>query len=416
MRQTSFFGWKVVWAAFVVAMFGYGVGFYGLPAFLHAVEAGRGWPVWIASAAVTCHLLAGALIVTRLAQLHTRFGVVAVTRAGAMAAALGLLGWALAAAPWQLFLATLFSGAGWAATGPAALNAFVAPWFIRRRPVALGAAYNGASVGGVVFSPLWVALIAALGFGWAAALVGAAMVGLLWWLTARYLGRTPAEFGQAPDGDAPDAPRPPPRDVPALGANPWAERRFRTLALANALGLFAQIGLVAHLVSLLAPMLGPQGAGFALGLATACALAGRSATGWLLHPGADRRLAMALNGLVQATGVTLLALATTPWLALAGVALFGLGLGNATSLGPLVAQQDFRESEVQRVVGLLVASGQASFAFAPVAMGLLRGVDALALFAVAIACQLAGAAVALASRQVSARSRPAPPPPPPRSA
>lgn len=412
MTQKRFLGWKVVGAAFVVAAFGWGTGFYGPPAFLHAIEAGRGWSVTLASAAVTCHFLMGALVVSRLAGLHRRFGVAAVTRAGAVATALGVLGWALAAAPWQLFLATLFSGAGWAATGAAALNAFVAPWFIRRRPVALGAAYNGASLGGVVFSPLWVALIAGLGFGWAAALVGGAMVAALWWLTARGLGRGPAAFGQAPDGDAPGTPPQVVRDAPALGANPWAERRFASLALGNALGLFAQIGLLAHLVSLLAPMLWAQGAGLALGLATACAVAGRMVTGWLLRPGVDRRVVLALNGVVQAAGVAVLALAGTPWMALAGVALFGLGLGNATSLAPMVAQQDFPEPDMPRVVGLLVASGQAAYAFAPLAMGLLRGMDALALFAVVVACQVAGAAVVL----IGARSRPSRSGPPPRSA
>jgi hypothetical protein len=63
-------------------------------------------------------------------------------------------------------------------------------------------------------------------------------------------------------------------------------------------------------------------------------------------------------------------------------------------------------------VGLLVASGQAAYAFAPLAMGLLRGVDAWALFAVVVACQAAGAMVVLSGR----RSPSAPPPPPPRSA
>ncbi|MFC7691620.1 hypothetical protein ACFQY5_20610 [Paeniroseomonas aquatica] len=38
-------GWQVAWAAFVVAVFGWGVGFYGPPIFLQAVQASRGWPV-----------------------------------------------------------------------------------------------------------------------------------------------------------------------------------------------------------------------------------------------------------------------------------------------------------------------------------------------------------------------------------
>ena len=56
------------------------------------------------------------------------------------------------------------------------------------------------------------------------------------------------------------------------------------------LGLFAQIGLIAHLFSLLAPALGAQQAGLAMGLVTLMAIAGRTLLGWLMPPGADRRL------------------------------------------------------------------------------------------------------------------------------
>ena len=294
----TFFGWRVVWAAFTVAVFGWGVGFYGPPVFLHAIHEARGWPVSLVSAAITCHFLLGAVVVANLAALHRRFGLVAVTRMGALAAALGFGGWALAHEPWQLFAATLFSGCGWAATGAAAINAMVSPWFARRRPAALSTAYNGASVGGVVMSPLWVALIAAFGFAGAAAAVGSTMVLAVWWLSGRYFGRTPAGMGLLPDGDALNAPVPARAGSAASslpGAGLWRSRRFVTLAAASSLGLFAQIGLIAHLFSLLVPALGIQLAGFAAGLATACAIAGRTGMGWLLPQGANRRQAAAAN-------------------------------------------------------------------------------------------------------------------------
>jgi len=46
--------------------------------------------------------------------------------------------------------------------------------------------------------------------------------------------------------------------------------------------LFVQIGLLAHLFSLLVPVLGEQLAGFAAGLAAAAAIAGRTLVGWLM--------------------------------------------------------------------------------------------------------------------------------------
>jgi hypothetical protein len=51
--------------------------------------------------------------------------------------------------------------------------------------------------------------------------------------------------------------------------------RFLTLATGMTLGLFAQIGLLAHLFSLLVPALGAQLAGVAAGAATASAIVGR---------------------------------------------------------------------------------------------------------------------------------------------
>ncbi|WP_444666199.1 hypothetical protein [Cereibacter changlensis] len=60
------------------------------------------------------------------------------------------------------------------------------------------------------------------------------------------------------------------------------------------------------------------------------------------------------------------------WLA-AGIVLFGLDIGNATSLPPLIAQQEFSPIDVARVVPRIVAIGQAGCAFAPAAFGLLRG-------------------------------------------
>src|SRR5436305_8044517 len=160
----NFYGWRVVGAAFVLAIFGWGLGFYGPPIYLHAVRETRGWSVPLVSAAVTTHFLIGAVTVANLPVLYRRYGIAAVTKAAGLAAGIGVLGWAMASAPWQLFAATILSGAGWAATGGAAVNAVVSPWFIRHRPAALSFAYNGASIGGVMLTPLWVFAIAQFGF------------------------------------------------------------------------------------------------------------------------------------------------------------------------------------------------------------------------------------------------------------
>src|SRR5204862_7597726 len=114
------------------------------------------------------------------------FGLPATTVAAAILLATGICGWAMAREPWQLFVATLVSGAGWAAMGGVAVNAVISPWFVRTRPAALGTAYNGASFAGLIFSPLWVAAISLLGFPTAAAIIGVVTIITVAVLANRY--------------------------------------------------------------------------------------------------------------------------------------------------------------------------------------------------------------------------------------
>jgi MFS family permease len=367
----------VVSGAFVLAVFGWGAGFYGPPIYLHAVREATGWSLALVSTAVTVHFLIGAVVVANLPALYRRFGVPTMTKTGALSLAIGVCGWATATAPWQLFAATLLSGAGWAAMGAVAVNAIVSPWFVRTRPAALAMAYNGASIGGVVFSPLWVAAIGLMGFPIAAAAIGVVMALTIWVLAGRLFARTPQQMGLTPDDDAPGTPAVPliwSSTKPLSGSLLWRDFRFLTLSAGMALGLFVQIGLIAHLFSLLVPAVGAQLAGLAMGAATAAAIVGRTLVGWLMPVGADRRLVASMSYAVQIVGslVFILAVGTNVPLLLLGVMLFGAGIGNATSLPPLIAQVEFVKDDVTRVVALIVAIAQGSYAFAPAAFGLIR--------------------------------------------
>ena len=198
--QARFFGWRVVWAAFIVAVFGWGFGFYGPPIFLHAVIERTGWPLTLVSSAVTLHFLSGVLVIANSARLYQRFGLPTVTLTGAFGVAIGTTGWALAMEPYQLFVAAVLTGAGWVTMGAVALNAMVSPWFEKKRPAALSLAYNGSSIGGVLFSPLWVSLIASLGFAFAGLILGATMMAVVVILCRLYLSKTPESLGLLPAG------------------------------------------------------------------------------------------------------------------------------------------------------------------------------------------------------------------------
>jgi predicted MFS family arabinose efflux permease len=348
----------VVWTAFIVAVFGWGVGFYGPGVYLAALHRAHGWPIATTSLAITGHFLVSAILINALPGAYRRFGAAPVTLGGALCTAAGALAWTGAHQLWQLVPAVLLSAAGWSAMSGAALNLIVAPWFDRDRPRAMGTAFNGASVGGLLFTPLWSALIVALGLPGAGSVVAIATVAVVVPLSWMVLRREP--------------PQGPSRSEPASSRRVLlGQPRFLTLSAAFALGLFVQIGLFAHLIARLEPDFGPTIATMAVSLATFCAVIGRTAMGRLLG-GHDRRLAAALNFLMQAVGSLLLALGSSLVPLAIGCVLFGLGVGNLTSLPPLIAQREFRPADVGTLVALVTAINQAVFAFAPAVFGGLR--------------------------------------------
>lgn len=226
---------------------------------------------------MTAHFLVGAVVAARLPAAHRRCGAARTTVGGAAALAVGLVGWADAKAPWRLFVASIMTGVGWGALGAAALNAFVTPWFDRKRPAALGFAYNGASAGGIVFPPLWVAATGVFGFVEACAVIGSLAFVVVYGLVGRVLRRNPTQMNVRPDGEESreaGSRSPSQSRQTAWRPTPWRDRRFATLCAGMALGLFAQIGLTAHLFSLLVPVLGARHAALSMSLIALMAIAG----------------------------------------------------------------------------------------------------------------------------------------------
>lgn len=398
-ERNTFYGWKVVWVAFVIAGFGAGVGLYGPSVLLQALHASRGWAISTISAAITTHFLLSALVISVLPEIHRRISLATATIIGITSSGLGIIAWSSAQEPWQLFVAALLTGLGWAATSSAAINAIVSRWFDRERPKALSLALNGASVGGVVFAPLWVLLNAQLGLFPAALVTAVVMMIAVVPLAHRFLRIIPADLGLAADGVRSPASTAGLAEIPLNRSQLLSERRFLSISAAFALGMFAQIGLLAHMVERLALDLTPQGAGAAMSLITGCAVIGRTLLGWSLGHG-NRRTAAALNFLLQAIGVLLLSVGSGTTAVLAGCILFGLTGGNLLSLPPLIAQAEFRPCDVGTVVALAIAINQAVMAMGPAVFGLLHDATGgyVAPFALANVLEVAAALILLAGR------------------
>ncbi|BBP59953.1 MFS transporter [Pseudomonas sp. St316] len=374
MTHTRFFGKTVLACTFILAIIGWGIGFYGPPIYMQAVMERTGWPIAQVSAAVTLHFLSGTLVIANLPRLYARFGIPTVTLLGSILLGIGVNIWANANQLWGLYAGAVCSGIGWVTLGAAAVNTLIAPWYVRERPKALGKAYNGASLGGVIFSPLWVLLIERFGFAMAALVISMVAVLLIGAFAFLVFSKSPQSLGQHPDNA--DQPEPVPISASAM---PWTAMQtlrsasFRTLAAGMSLGLFAQIGLIAHLYSILVGRMGAHDASFAMGLATASAMGGRYVAARLMIQGMNRRQLACLGYAIQMLGtLMLLGLDLHPTVAWIAVVLIGSGIGNATSLPPLIVQTEFSREQTARVIALMVAISQATYAFAPAFFGLVR--------------------------------------------
>src|SRR5215470_12834837 len=158
-RTGIYHGWLVVGAAFLIAFFGWGIGFYGPGIYLVALQQRHGWSTADISSAVTTYYLLGATLILFIGGVFERLGARRTISAGAIAMACGAVLLTLVSHPWHVYAAFGVMSCGWAAMSGAAINIIIAPWFDKRRGLAISLALNGASAGGIVITPLLILLI-----------------------------------------------------------------------------------------------------------------------------------------------------------------------------------------------------------------------------------------------------------------
>lgn len=380
MGQRVFYGWTIVLVCFLIALFGWGLGFYGPGLYLAWLRAQHGWSTSLISSAVTGYYLVSATFIMFIGVTMERFGPRLVVLVGSVAMGLGVVGLAVIAAPWQIYLPFLLMAVGWAAMSGAAINAILAPWFVRQRGLAISLALNGASCGGIIVLPGLLWLTTHYGFAWGLSIAVATMMVILAPSVSAFLHPHPSVLGLAPDGVPPPVPAPTEaRPEPGPTPSPWSwaavlrHPNFWTITIPFALGLTAQVGFLTHQISYLAPRLGTSGAGLVVSLTTVAAVIGRLLTGAYIDR-LDRRLVSAANFTLQAVALGTMLVFPGPLFLYLGCVGFGLGVGNLVSLPGLIVQQEFPPEHFGRTVSLILACNQYTFAFGPSSLGVLRDV------------------------------------------
>ena len=99
MSPKRYHGWWVVFCCFVIALYGWGLGFYGLSLYLVALTKAQSWSPATVSAAITFYYIAGAFLVMQVGDTIQKNGGRIVVLFGVGLMGLGVLGLTLVRAP-----------------------------------------------------------------------------------------------------------------------------------------------------------------------------------------------------------------------------------------------------------------------------------------------------------------------------
>jgi predicted MFS family arabinose efflux permease len=359
-------GWRIVVVCFLVATFGWGLGFYGQSVYLAELHRLHGWPASLISGGTTLFYLFGALLVVFVSEAIRSFGPRNCLLAGVvtMAAAAVLVG--QATAPWQLYAADIVLAFGWAGTSLGIITNTLGLWFDNKRGMAISLALNGASFGGIIGVPLLVAAIGKFGFSGAMIAAAVAAVVLLVPIILIFVGPPPIGSNAAVAAASADAP-----SATKIRTQAFRDVAFLTVSIAFALVLFAQVGFIVHLIAYLDPVIGRERAALAVALLTAMAMAGRVLFSTVIDQ-LNQRLASAISFVSQAVALAVIINSRNEMLLIAACAVFGFSVGNLITLPSLIVQREFDPRSFGVLISLITAINQITYAFGPGVIGLLR--------------------------------------------
>ncbi|QAU49763.1 MFS transporter [Bradyrhizobium guangzhouense] len=358
-------GWRIVAVCFLLATFGWGLGFYGQSVYVAELQRARGWPTSLVSSGTTFFYLFGALLVVFVGEAVRKYGPRLCLISGTLAMAAAGVAVGAVREPWQLYLADAVLAFGWAGTSLAMITNTISLWFDHKRGMAISLALNGASFGGIVGVPLLVTLISHTGFANAMYAAAGAMLVLLVPVMLLVVGKPPDLHGWH------GAAKARPQSSTQIRKQALRDVGFLTVTIAFALVLFAQVGFIVHLISFLDPAIGRERAAMAVAVLTAMAVIGRVLFSMVIDR-LDQRLASALSFLSQAAALCVVINLHGDYVLIAACAVFGFSVGNLITLPSLIVQQEFDSASFGVLISLNTAINQVTYAFGPGVVGFLR--------------------------------------------
>lgn len=340
-----------------------GVALYGLPFFYDFFVTDLGWTrQQVTSGNALSKLLVGPLFGFLAGVIVDRFGPRRLMLAGITMAGLALVGLGGTTTLSAFYFFYLFNALGYVCGGPLPNQVLLSRLFDASRGKAMGFAYLGIGIGGMLVPLLAHALIEELGWRLALRALGVLIIVLA--LPAAYFVREPPV-----ERSSSGAPGSEPVSILPILKRP----AFYLLAFGSMASIGAVGGTIQNMKLYLALDKGmAQGlVAQVLSLVLAGSIVGRLLMGWLADRWPRKRV-MLLVYLIVAGAIPLLAVApTTATLSAAGF-LFGVGLGGDYMIIPLMAADLFGLKVMGRLMGIVLTADGVAEALVPMAVATIR--------------------------------------------
>ena len=295
---------------------------------------------------------------------------------------------------WHLYVVFAVLGLVGNGTAQMAYSRAISSWFDRRRGLALAVMMCGGAVGAITLPPAAQALIGAIGWRGAAAVLGFGALAIGVPTVAAFVRERPVAVAAG--------------GIHAAGATVSEGLRSRGFWILAAVLFFASIGqngAITHLSALLTDRgVSAGGAAAAVSAMGAASLLGRLVTGWLI----DRYFAAHVSFVLlamAAAGTWLLAGADSLAAGALGAALIGFGMGGEADVIPYMLSRYFGLRSFATLYGLTWTVYAVAGAIGPIIMG--SAFDATGSYEVLLS-RLSLAMLAVAALMLLAPRYPAP--------
>jgi sugar phosphate permease len=361
-NKLSFEQYKVGAASFFSLFSLVGFMFYGLPFFYDFWVKDFGW----SHATVTSGNAVGKIVMGLFAfgagWIIDRFGPRRVMLVGILIGGGAVIGLSMITSIWQFYFFYILTALAYMTAGPLPNQVLVSRWFDKSRGKAMGVAYLGIGIGGMIVPQVNKFLIDQLGWHNAMMMLGVLMILIAFpmvWFVKDNDENKPAEIKSR-------EPKVPLKTI-------FKSRNVYLLIIGSMCSIGAVSGTSQNLKLFLSLDLNysQQLAANLISIVLASSLVGRLFMGWL----ADRwpkKYVMILIYFIVAGSLPLLYFASTPGFIYVFAFFFGVGLGGDYMIIPLMAAELFGVRVLGRIMGIILTADGFGEALSPLLVGWLR--------------------------------------------